>query len=589
MIDRTLLRVPLVLAAVLSGCRGGGGSEAAAAEAERGLPAEARANSGVVVAAEPDAGSPPYEGPIFTRVVTGEVHSCALTAAGHVYCWGGGAGGQLGDGGGEGRVALQPVRVDLSAPAAQLTAGRGHTCALADGAVVCWGVGRDGQTGRLAQLATAPGTIDLPGTATAVAAGDAFTCALLEDGSAWCWGRNRSGALGRGDQTSGPEPRRVAGRSPYVQLSAGAFHTCGVVEDGRLECWGGDDDGAYSGSWTAGAHARSPYPVEVRGSVRAVAAGAGSTCLITDDRRTLCWGQNTWGQAGIGRAGGPVASPAAVAGGHAFARVTGGVSHRCGITVEGQLLCWGLNGRGLGLLGVEVPETCEGTPAAPCATRPVPVLPDRRFRDIATSEFHSCAVEVDGRVLCWGDNDDGRLGTGTTRRSSAPVPIAAPAPPALGSTSVSAPTKTDGPTDAAEPAAQSVVNLHVAVEGGAALLLTDPAGRRAGLDPRTGLDTVDIPRAFHEGWEMTPTGAAPGEVDGPVHRVTVMDAAPGAYRVQVAAESSASYAVYAIVEGPGRSPSRTRVERASLEAGAAHQYQLVLAPGKAPVLTPLGR
>ncbi len=80
-------------------------------------------------------------------VSAGDSHTCVLTTAGGVKCWGWNSDGQLGDGGtAPSRV---PVEVaGLESGAAAVTAGFRHTCALTTaGGVKCWGWNVAGQLG----------------------------------------------------------------------------------------------------------------------------------------------------------------------------------------------------------------------------------------------------------------------------------------------------------------------------------------------------------------------------------------------------------------------------------------------------------
>jgi len=83
--------------------------------------------------------------PTVVSVVAGLIHSCALTADGAVYCWGGNDFGELGDG-----TLLErdtPIAVTLPR-VTRIAAGEVHTCALtAGGTVMCWGDNSYGEVG----------------------------------------------------------------------------------------------------------------------------------------------------------------------------------------------------------------------------------------------------------------------------------------------------------------------------------------------------------------------------------------------------------------------------------------------------------
>ncbi|SVB46439.1 uncharacterized protein METZ01_LOCUS199293, partial [marine metagenome] len=148
------------------------------------------------------------------RVETGNTHSCFLSHAGRVKCWGTNSFGQLGkdstaswgDDTSE-MAALGAVNLGTNKTAVSIAAGDYHTCALLnDGTVKCWGLNSSGQLGRDNVLnwgdgsgeMAALGAINLGTNKTAVriAAGDYHTCALLNDGTVKCWGLNSSGQLG---------------------------------------------------------------------------------------------------------------------------------------------------------------------------------------------------------------------------------------------------------------------------------------------------------------------------------------------------------------------------------------------------------
>jgi alpha-tubulin suppressor-like RCC1 family protein len=142
------------------------------------------------------------------EVAAGSTHTCARRRSGEVWCWGSNAFGQVGDGTVR-NERPQPTRAGSLTDATQLTAGVDHSCALdAAGAVWCWGNNTDGQLG--IDNTVPGGVIEMP-TPTRVAsldpadrigAGDAHTCVRLAGGGYRCWGFNESGQLGDGTMSA---------------------------------------------------------------------------------------------------------------------------------------------------------------------------------------------------------------------------------------------------------------------------------------------------------------------------------------------------------------------------------------------------
>jgi alpha-tubulin suppressor-like RCC1 family protein len=129
-------------------------------------------------------------------------HSCALTSGGGVMCWGSSDAGQLGVGVAERLRASSVTVAGLEENIAAVTAGSFHTCVLTEaGGVRCWGDNRLGQLGDGTSGTSRPAPVDVVGLEqgmAAIAAGGEHTCALTEDGILTCWGDNRYGQLGNG-------------------------------------------------------------------------------------------------------------------------------------------------------------------------------------------------------------------------------------------------------------------------------------------------------------------------------------------------------------------------------------------------------
>jgi alpha-tubulin suppressor-like RCC1 family protein len=241
-------------------------------------------------------------------------HSCAL-ASGAVFCWGGNESGQLGARGLlSSGTPLQVVSSKLRGAATSLAVGDRHTCVVDSGAGWCWGANFSGQLGNgSTSLPTAP-TPDPQRalqSAASVAAGAEHSCGIAASALS-CWGDNSSGQVNAG-VNSGDEPLPVAVALPGVQpasAAGGGKHTCVVGAAGDVTCFGANDVGQLGGP----ASARGLFTVGVPATTT-VTAGFAHTCALLQDGGIQCWGANDRGQLGTGHAGGPVADPGYVAGG----------------------------------------------------------------------------------------------------------------------------------------------------------------------------------------------------------------------------------------------------------------------------------
>jgi len=110
--------------------------------------------------------------------------------------------------------------------------------------------------------------------------------------------------------------------------------------------------------------------------------------------------------------------PAVIFGADRFTDIAAGQSHTCGVSTRASVHCWGDNRYGQ-----------SGQPLW-ASTVPVPssvALPGPAA-DVASDDAHSCALLDDGAASCWGDNQAGQLGNGTTSISATPVNVSATAP-----------------------------------------------------------------------------------------------------------------------------------------------------------------
>jgi alpha-tubulin suppressor-like RCC1 family protein len=275
--------------------------------------------------------------------------SCALTSAGGVKCWGYNFYGQLGDGT-RFISRYSPVAVSgLSSGVVAIAAARLHTCALTSaGAIKCWGDNDDGGLGdgsRTTRL-TPVAVTGLSSGVVAITAGQGYSCALTSAGAVKCWGNNGGGQLGDGTRWDRLTPVAVSGLSSgVVAISASGGHTCALTSAGAVKCWGGNQYGELGDGTTT--YRETPVAVSgLSSGVAAISAGPSHTCALTVAGAVKCWGWNHYGQLGDGTTTDRLI-PVAVSGlSSGVAAIAAGGAHTCATTSAGAAKCWGGNYRG---------------------------------------------------------------------------------------------------------------------------------------------------------------------------------------------------------------------------------------------------
>jgi alpha-tubulin suppressor-like RCC1 family protein len=265
-------------------------------------------------------------------------------------------------------------------------------------------------SGPLTGATTAPFDVTL--TFAALSPGFEHTCGVTTGNVAYCWGYNSNGQLGGGTTTSWSSPALVAGGLSFATVSAGTVHTCGLTAAGAAYCWGGNGQGQLGDGTTTSR--LTPQLVAGGLSFASVSAGGFYTCAVTSAGAAYCWGLNSDGQLGDGTVTNR-SSPVAVAGGLTFAMVTAsraGGDHTCGVTSAGAARCWGRND--LGQLG-------DGTTTNRLTPRVV--AGGLSFAAVSAGEVHTCGHVAGAPEYCWGDNTLGQLGDGTTTTRLSPVAV----------------------------------------------------------------------------------------------------------------------------------------------------------------------
>ena len=304
-----------------------------------------------------------------------------------------------------------------------VAAGGAHVCALhANGGVYCAGLNSAGQLGdgTFTNRTTPVRVVRLgpPFTARVVSvdAGSAHTCAALADGTVRCWGENDNGRLGDGDSIGNinrETPVVVTGLTTATKVTLGGDFSCALLTDGTVKCWGLNSTSNQLGDGTSTNRATPVSVVNLSGVVD-VAAGGSHACAVLGTGGVRCWGENDNGRLGDGNSAGNInrSSPVVVTGLSDAVAIDAGFAQSCARRANGALSCWGANN--LGQLGI-------GTTVDNAV--PVAVLASGVTALSSSFDGSVCGI-VNGALSCWGLNNQGQFGNGTTTSSTSPTAIA---------------------------------------------------------------------------------------------------------------------------------------------------------------------
>ena len=253
-----------------------------------------------------------------------------------------------------------------------------------------------------------------------LAASAGHGCIARTDGHALCWGNNDSMQLTRNT----PNGLGIVdtGLTNIVAVSAGDAHSCAVTGNGRIWCFGAGFGAVPS--------ERVPVQRDLIGRIGGtdIAVGGDHTCGRRSDGQLKCWGRDALGQLGDGTADADRHTPARVIGipdagvdtipGNEDDRwvvdVATGENHTCAAMSDGSVFCWGANNHGQ--LGI-------GSTSDDPNPTPQQVTGLTNVRALTAGYRHTCAIKGDGTARCWGDNLAGQLGTDSEIPSDEPVQV----------------------------------------------------------------------------------------------------------------------------------------------------------------------
>jgi alpha-tubulin suppressor-like RCC1 family protein len=354
-------------------------------------------------------------------------------------CFGYNSFGQLGyQGSGQAGQPIQPVKLG-GRKIKQVALGEEHACALIqDGDVMCWGGNTAGQLGVLNYnilSQTEPVKVALPAPAKFLASGQRHSCAITQDSRVFCWGSNDQQQaydpnasnvyqnLSNAYQTGTVREIVLRGAKP-IELALGSGHTAVLFEDGNVQMWGNTLTSRFA----------DPKPMQnlLFGDekVKHIVSGPFHLCGLfaaADGKNETwrCWGQNTYGQLGIGSTNtqiprmGTTLEKVKVDPDRDPMVVFPGNRNSCALMPGFVLKCYGSEA-GINLTGPEIRQL--GVLPGDVFDRSVDLGPGLRVIEAALGFFHACAIAADYHVVppikgvkCWGQNGYyGQLGTAST-------------------------------------------------------------------------------------------------------------------------------------------------------------------------------
>ena len=316
----------------------------------------------------------------------------------------------------------------------EMAFGETHTCfAFSNGSAKCMGLNSNGQLG-LGNTTSFNGTtpsamgnnlasINFDGLKIKnISAGGNSTCAILSNSQLSCWGANSLGQLGLGDIVQRMSPTLVdLGPSLATQVAISETHTCIVDHKGDLKCFGNNQ---YNQLGLEHTNSIGVAPSQMGFNLGAVNLGTGKkvikvgvgngfSCVLLSDRTVKCWGKNEYGQLGLDHT---LITGVEDSQTINFGTLEGvldlsvGHNHSCVLLVSGKTKCWGRNE--FGQLGVGT-TTNHGTSAGSMAALlEINFGSNKKAIQIAAGYSTTCAVLEDGSSRCWGFNINGVAGQG---------------------------------------------------------------------------------------------------------------------------------------------------------------------------------
>jgi uncharacterized repeat protein (TIGR02543 family) len=380
------------------------------------------------------------QGETVLDIQIGGTHALLITSTGRIFAWGDNASGQLGDGSVSAKST--PTLITFSSLSsneriASIAAGFNHSLAITSlGRVFAWGANASGQLGNgTTNLRSTPTLISVANlnsseTVISVYAGLNHSMVLTSSSRVFAWGTNADGELGIGSTSSANTPTLVSFTNlnqgeTISNLYVGEKHSFALTSSKRVWSWGANNANQINNS--SSVHLTSPTLVSFSGliqgeTISSLIPGGQHSLAITSNARVYAWGDNDSGQLGNGliqRLQSPTfISIPNLSQGETISSIHAGFKHTFAITSNNQLYAWGLNAQGQ--LG-DYSLVSKSTPRIIT----ISMLGDSAYslQTNLSNNSTSFLTTTQGHVYGWGQNQNGKLGDGSTIFRTSPVKV----------------------------------------------------------------------------------------------------------------------------------------------------------------------
>jgi alpha-tubulin suppressor-like RCC1 family protein len=397
----------------------------------------------------------PQRRALATQGVSGEFgggdHNLVVTPAGNVLAWGANPSSVLGQGVAPSTLdsVSLPVMVKDATGTGYLSdivsasAGESADMALTEGGeVLVWGGNGDTFGRTTAKNWALPASVPNPANnghlshIVQVGVGDHNAVALADDGSVYTWGYYNGQGATSSELATFPSPAKdPTGNKPLtniVAISAGSDFTLALSADGKVYGWGWNSSGE-TGRGTKGNPELLPATVKLASdnselsNVVAISASYSFALALTSDGKVYAWGDNGYGQMGLGVGYGDHSRAALVkdaAGAGVLSNikmVSAGGHHAMALDTTGHVYTWGFGSDGTLGDGANRNRVNPSLPGPVVDATSVGQLGS--IVSIAAGYSHCLALQQDGTIAIWGDGYGGDLGQGGTSTVDTAVPI----------------------------------------------------------------------------------------------------------------------------------------------------------------------